>query len=159
MERIKSFTIDHTKLKAGVYVSRKDFVGNEILTTFDIRLKKPNVDQVITPESIHSMEHLAATYLRNHNTYGEKTIYFGPMGCLTGVYWVVAGDYTSRDVLCVLRDLFEYISTYTGEIPGASPVECGNYTMMDLEQTKRDAQEFLINTLQNISEDQLEYPA
>ena len=131
MQKVVSFTIDHTKLLTGVYVSRIDAIGQESVTTFDIRVKRPNVDDALTPESIHTLEHLGATFLRNHEVYKDKTVYFGPMGCLTGFYWIVKGNLKSDQVIPVLKELFAFMASFEGNIPGASAVECGNYQLMN----------------------------
>ncbi len=132
MEKITSFTIDHLKLQPGVYVSRKDKVGAETVTTFDLRLTSPNEEPVMNTAEVHTIEHLAATYLRNEPQWKTKVLYFGPMGCRTGFYLLLAGDYTSRDVLPLVLDCFRFIRDYRGEVPGASPKDCGNYLDMNL---------------------------
>jgi S-ribosylhomocysteine lyase len=158
MERIASFTIDHTKLKRGIYVSRRDSIGKETITTFDLRMKVPNHEAVLTPPAAHTIEHIGATFLRNHKTYKEKTIYFGPMGCLTGFYVVVKGDLQSREVLPVIQEMFDHIATFEGEIPGATPVECGNYSLMDLDGAKGEARTYLEETILDIDDAHLIYP-
>ena len=132
MEKITSFTIDHIKLQPGLYVSRKDQVGAETVTTFDLRLTSPNEEPVMNTAEIHTIEHLAATYLRNEPDWKEKVLYFGPMGCRTGFYLLLAGDYSSRDVLQLVQDCFRFIAGFEGEVPGASPKDCGNYLDMNL---------------------------
>lgn len=132
MEKIASFTVDHIRLQPGLYVSRKDAVGQEVVTTFDLRLTSPNEEPPMNTGEIHAIEHLAATYLRNEPTWKEKVLYFGPMGCRTGFYLLLAGEYTSRDVLELVKDCFEFIGDYQGHIPGASAKDCGNYSDMDL---------------------------
>ncbi len=109
MEKIPSFTVDHNKLVRGVYVSRQDRVGSEIITTFDMRMKRPNVEPVVDVPTLHAMEHLAATFLRNHEEWKERVIYFGPMGCRTGNYLIIAGDVTSLDIQPLLIELFEFL--------------------------------------------------
>ena len=158
MEKITSFTIDHIKLLKGVYVSRKDLFGNETITTFDIRMTKPNGEPVMNTAEIHTIEHLAATYLRNHKEYGKKTVYFGPMGCRTGFYLLLSGDYASRDILPLLTDMFEFIASYYDEVPGANAKDCGNYLDMNLPMANYLAKKFLNDVLYNISEEQLFYP-
>jgi S-ribosylhomocysteine lyase len=158
MKQIASFTIDHMKLLRGVYVSRKDTVGSEVLTTFDIRMTRPNFEPVMNTAEIHAIEHLAATYLRNHASFGSKVIYFGPMGCRTGFYLILAGDYESRDIVPLLIETFEFIRDYKGEIPGATPTGCGNYLDMNLNMAKYLANRFLNETLYNISDEHLIYP-
>lgn len=132
MEKITSFTIDHLKLKPGLYVSRKDKVGTETVTTLDLRLTKPNEEPVMNTAEVHTIEHLAATYLRNDPVWKQKVLYFGPMGCRTGFYLLLAGDYESKDVLELVKDCFCYIGEFTGDVPGASAKDCGNYLDMNL---------------------------
>ena len=126
MEKITSFTIDHIKLQPGLYVSRKDKVGNETVTTFDLRLTSPNEEPVMNTAEMHTMEHLAATYLRNEPNWKEKVLYFGPMGCRTGFYLLLSGDLTSEDALPLVRDCFSFIADFEGDVPGASAKDCGN---------------------------------
>lgn len=132
MEKITSFTIDHIKLQPGLYVSRKDTVGAETVTTFDLRLTSPNEEPVMNTAEIHTVEHLAATYLRNEPQWKDKVLYFGPMGCRTGFYLLLAGDYTSKEVLSLVKSCFAFIGDYHGEVPGASAKDCGNYLDMNL---------------------------
>lgn len=158
MEKITSFTIDHIKLQPGVYVSRKDSVGNQIITTFDIRMTSPNEEPVMNTAELHAIEHLAATFLRNHPLFGQKVIYWGPMGCRTGNYLLLAGDYESRDIVPLMIETFEFIRDYEGEIPGASPRDCGNYLDMNLNMAKYLAKKYLNEVLYHITEDRLVYP-
>jgi len=158
MKQIASFTIDHMKLLRGVHVSRKDKVGTEVLTTFDIRMTRPNFEPVMNTAEIHTIEHLAATYLRNHPDYADKTIYFGPMGCRTGFYLILAGDYQSKDIISLLKDMFEFIKDFEGEVPGASAEGCGNYLDMNLNMAKYLANRFLEEILYSITEAKLIYP-
>ena len=132
MEKIASFTVNHLTLRPGVYVSRKDHVGAEVVTTFDLRMTAPNLEPVLNTAEVHSIEHLGATYLRNHPEYKDKTIYFGPMGCRTGFYLILAGDLESKDIVDLLVSMFRFIRDYEGEIPGASPRDCGNYLDLNL---------------------------
>jgi S-ribosylhomocysteine lyase len=159
MKPIASFTIDHTRLLPGVYVSRKDKVGGEVITTFDIRMTRPNYEPVMMPGDIHAIEHLGATYLRNHRDYEDKIIYFGPMGCRTGFYLLLAGDYKSADIVPLLTEMFEFIRDYEGEIPGATPEGCGNYSDMDLNLAKFYAGRYLNNVLYVIDDNMLNYPS
>ncbi len=159
MKQIASFTIDHMKLLRGVYVSRKDKIGSEIITTFDIRMTRPNFEPVMNTGEVHAIEHLAATYLRNHAVFADKTVYFGPMGCRTGFYLLLGGDYTSRDIIPLLTEMFEFISSFEGEIPGASAENCGNYSDMNLPLAKSYAKRFLDEVLYQIDEEHLNYPA
>lgn len=160
MKKIPSFTIDHTRLSRGIFVSRKDTTpGGNVLTTFDIRMKLPNREPALDPRAIHTIEHLAATFLRNHPQWSNRIIYWGPMGCLTGNYLIVSGDYVSSDILPLMVETFRFIADFEGEIPGATPQDCGNYTFNDLPQAKAEAVAFLQNTLLNPSEENLNYPA
>lgn len=158
MEKIKSFTIDHIKLQRGVYVSRVDHLGSEIITTFDIRMTKPNDEPVMNTAEMHTIEHLAATFLRNHPDYSKKTIYFGPMGCRTGFYLLLGGTYESKDIIPLLISCFEFIRDFSGEVPGAAPKDCGNYLDMNLPMAKFLANKFLNKVLYSITQAQLIYP-
>ena len=158
MEKIASFTIDHIKLEPGVYVSRKDTVGAEVITTFDLRMTSPNDEPVMNTAEMHTIEHLAATFLRNHAVYGSKTIYFGPMGCRTGFYLLLAGDYESADIIPLLQEMFLFIRDYEGEVPGAAARDCGNYLDMNLPMAKYLAGKFYDEVLEDIREEQLVYP-
>lgn len=158
MEKITSFTIDHIRLIPGLYVSRKDKVGAETITTFDIRMTSPNDEPVMNTAEVHTIEHLAATFLRNHADYKDKTIYFGPMGCRTGFYLLLAGDYESRDIVPLMIELYEFIRDYKDEVPGASPMDCGNYLDMNLGMANYLAGRYLDNVLYNIDDSRLIYP-
>ncbi|MBD5089672.1 MAG: S-ribosylhomocysteine lyase [Clostridiales bacterium] len=158
MKPIISFTINHLKLLPGVYVSRKDTIGAETITTFDIRMTRPNFEPVMNTAEVHTIEHLAATFLRNHSVYGEKTIYFGPMGCRTGFYLLLAGDYSSKDIVPLMIELFTFIRDFEGEVPGAAAFNCGNYLDMNLPMAKFLAGKFLDEILTNIDDAHLEYP-
>ena len=158
MEKIASFTIDHLKLLPGVYVSRKDNVGGSVVTTFDIRMTRPNFEPVMITAEMHTIEHLAATFLRNHKEYGDKTVYFGPMGCRTGFYLLLAGDYESKDIIELMGELFRFIKDYRDEVPGASAKDCGNYLDMNLPMANYLADKFLREVLNNIEEERLIYP-
>ncbi len=158
MEKITSFTIDHIKLQPGVYVSRKDSVGAEVITTFDLRMTSPNEEPVMNTAEMHTIEHLAATFLRNHKEYGKKTIYFGPMGCRTGFYLLLAGDYSSRDIVPLMVELYEFIRDFKDEVPGASAKDCGNYLDMNLGMANYLADRFLNQVLYHIDDSRLEYP-
>lgn len=158
MEKITSFTIDHIRLIPGVYVSRKDPVGSETITTFDIRMTSPNDEPVMNTAEMHTIEHLAATFLRNHKDFGSKIIYFGPMGCRTGFYLLLAGDYESEDILELLRELFTFIADFKGEVPGASAKDCGNYLDMNLPMANYLARKYLAEVLTDISKERLVYP-
>ncbi len=158
MEKITSFTIDHIKLQPGVYVSRKDSVGKEVITTFDLRMTSPNEEPVMNTAEMHTIEHLAATFLRNHKEYGKKTIYFGPMGCRTGFYLLLAGDYSSKDIVPLMVELYEFIRDFKDEVPGASAKDCGNYLDMNLGMANYLADRFLNNVLYHIDDSRLIYP-
>ncbi|WP_027207614.1 S-ribosylhomocysteine lyase [Butyrivibrio fibrisolvens] len=158
MEKIASFTVNHLKLVPGVYVSRRDTVGEEVITTFDLRMTAPNKEPVMNTAEIHTIEHIGATFLRNDKEFGDRTIYFGPMGCRTGFYLVLAGDLDSRDIVDLLTRLFEFIRDFEGDIPGAAARDCGNYLDQNLAMANFLAARYLDNVLYNISEDQLVYP-
>jgi len=159
MEKITSFTIDHLRLIPGVYVSRKDPVGDTIVTTFDIRMTSPNDEPVMNTADIHAIEHLGATFLRNHPAFGSKTIYFGPMGCRTGFYLLLAGDYESADIVNLLIEMYEFIRDYEGEVPGATPKDCGNYLDISLPMAKWLSRRYLDEVLYDISAERLVYPS
>lgn len=158
MEKITSFTVDHIKLEPGIYVSRKDHVGQEVITTFDLRMTSPNDEPVMNTAEMHTIEHLAATYLRNHPQYKDKTIYFGPMGCRTGFYLLLAGDYESKDIVKLITELYEFIRDFKDEVPGACAKDCGNYLDMNLGMANYLAKRYLEQTLYNIDEAHLIYP-
>nr|WP_294525306.1 S-ribosylhomocysteine lyase [uncultured Blautia sp.] len=158
MEKITSFTIDHIKLQPGVYVSRKDKAGDSVITTFDIRMTSPNEEPVMNTAELHTIEHLAATFLRNHPVFGPKMIYWGPMGCRTGNYLLLNGDYESRDIVPLMIETFEFIRDFEGEVPGASPKDCGNYLDMNLGMAKYLAKKYLEQVLYDIRPDRLVYP-
>ena len=157
MKKITSFTIDHIKLQPGLYVSRKDKVGAETVTTFDLRLTKPNDEPVMNTAEVHTIEHLAATYLRNEQTWKDKVLYFGPMGCRTGFYLLLTGDYMSKDVVPLVLDCFRFIRDYRGEVPGASPKDCGNYLDMNLSMANYWGRKYAA-LLENIDDNRLVYP-
>lgn len=158
MEKIASFTIDHIKLQPGVYVSRKDHIGAEVITTFDLRMTSPNEEPVMNTAEVHTIEHLGATFLRNHPVYGSKTVYFGPMGCRTGFYLLLAGDLSSADIVPLMIEMYEFIRDYKGEVPGASPRDCGNYLDMNLGMANWLAKRYLENVLYGIDDSRLVYP-
>lgn len=157
MKKIASFTIDHIKLLPGLYVSRKDHVGEETITTFDIRMTKPNGEPVMNTAEMHTIEHLAATFLRNHAQYADKTVYFGPMGCRTGFYLLLAGDYESKDIVPLMQEMFAFIRDFHEEVPGASAKDCGNYLDMNLPMANYLANRFLTEVLYDIKPEQLVY--
>ena len=159
MEKIASFTVDHIRLLRGIYVSRTDKTpSGDILTTFDIRMTEPNRQDPLKGGTLHTIEHLAATYLRNHPQWKEQIVYWGPMGCCTGNYLIVSGAYTSAEILPLIRETFEFIAGYDGEIPGATPRDCGNYSYMDLENARIEARCYIDEVLTNPAEENLTYP-
>lgn len=157
MEKIASFTVDHLRLQRGIYVSRVDKVGDETITSFDIRMKVPYKEPVLGSAEIHTIEHLAATYLRN-SEWSRQVIYWGPMGCMTGNYLILAGEYSSEDIVPLIVELFEFIVEFEGEIPGASAVECGNFYNNNLPMAKYEAQKYLEEVLYQLTPENLEYP-
>ena len=159
MEKIASFTINHLKLLRGIYVSRVDTLPNgDVITTFDIRMKQPNREPAVSQSALHTIEHLAATYLRNQPEWKDKVIYWGPMGCCTGNYLLMSGKLTSKDILPLMQDTFRFIAEYEGSIPGATARDCGNYTLNNLPMAKWEARKYLIEVLENIKDENLEYP-
>ena len=158
MEKITSFTIDHLRLIPGLYVSRIDQVAGHPVTTFDIRMTNPNEEPVMNTAEVHTIEHLAATFLRNHETYADKTIYFGPMGCRTGFYLLLAGEYTSRDIVPLMIEMFTFIADFEGDVPGACAKDCGNYLDMNLPMARYLARKYLRDVLTDITDQQLLYP-
>ena len=158
MEKIASFTIDHIKLQPGIYVSRKDFVGREVITTFDLRMTSPNEEPVMNTAEVHTIEHLGATFLRNHKDFSDKVIYFGPMGCRTGFYLLLAGNYESKEIVPLITEMFIFIRDFRDEVPGASAKDCGNYLDMNLNMANWLADRYLNHVLFNISEERLVYP-
>lgn len=158
MEKITSFTIDHIKLIPGVYVSRVDYVAGNPITTFDLRMTSPNDEPVMNTAEMHTVEHLAATFLRNHAEYKDKTIYFGPMGCRTGFYLLLAGEYESKDIVPLMVEMFNFIANFYDEVPGASAKDCGNYLDMNLPMARYIAKKYLDEVLTGITEERLVYP-
>ena len=158
MEKITSFTIDHIRLIPGVYVSRKDQAGDSCITTFDLRMTSPNDEPVMNTAEVHTIEHLGATFLRNHPVYGSRVIYFGPMGCRTGFYLLLAGDYESSDIVNLMIEMYEFIRDFEGEVPGASPRDCGNYLDQNLPMARFLAKKYLAEALEHPTEKNLNYP-
>lgn len=158
MEKIPSFTIDHLHLQRGIYVSRKDSVGGDTVTTFDIRMKEPNREPALGQGAIHTIEHLAATFLRSHPQWGERIVYWGPMGCLTGNYLLMRGDLEPEDIVTLMRETFAFMAEYEGEIPGAAPQDCGNWLLHDLPMAKWESAKYLHEVLEQITPDNLHYP-
>ena len=158
MEKLTSFTIDYLRLLPGVYVSRKDMVGDRVVTTFDIRMTRPNFEPVINTAELHAIEHLGATFLRNHKEWGKNILYFGPMGCRTGFYLLLNGDYESKDIVSLLKEMFTFIKDFEGEVPGACAKDCGNYLDINLPMAKYVAAKYLNEVLTDITKDRLVYP-
>ena len=159
MEKIASFTVDHLRLVPGVYVSRVDQVAGNPITTFDLRMTRPNKEPVMNTAEVHTIEHLATTFLRNHAEYADKTIYFGPMGCRTGFYLILAGSYKSKDIVPLLKEMYTFMAEFEGEVPGAAAKDCGNYLDMNLPMAKYLSKKYLTEVLENITDEQLNYPA
>lgn len=159
MEKIPSFTIDHNRLFRGIYVSRKDVVGDDMVTTFDIRMKEPNREPALHPGALHTIEHLAATYLRNDAEWKDRIVYWGPMGCLTGNYLLMKGDLQSRDIVGLMQRTFRFVAEFYGEVPGAAPQDCGNYLLHDLPMARLEARKYLEEVLEKITDANLTYPS
>ena len=160
MKKIASFTVNHLDLPRGVYVSRRDVTpSGDVLTTFDVRMTEPNRQPSLSPQGLHAMEHLAATFLRNHKEWGERVVYWGPMGCCTGNYFILNGEYEPRDILPLLRETFGFIAGFEGEVPGATPRDCGNYSFMNLDEARTAARRYLDEVLAAPTEANLVYPA
>lgn len=158
MDKIPSFTINHEKLLPGIYVSRKDNIGNEVITTFDIRMKAPNREPALHPGALHTIEHLAATYLRNDPEWKDKIVYWGPMGCLTGNYLLLKGDLESHDIVELMKRTFRFVADFDGKIPGAAPKDCGNWLLHDLPMARWESRKYLEETLEHLTEERLNYP-
>lgn len=158
MKKIPSFTIDHIRLLRGVFVSRQDDVNGEVITTFDVRMKEPNREPALGQGALHTIEHLAATYLRNEPTWKDKIIYWGPMGCLTGNYLLMKGNLTPQDILPLMQETFRFIATYEGEIPGATAKDCGNYLLQDLPMARWEAKKYLEEVLLQMTDANMKYP-
>ncbi len=158
MEKIPSFTINHNKLLRGIYVSRKDEVGGDVVTTFDIRMKEPNREPALHPGALHTIEHLAATYLRNDAEWADRVVYWGPMGCLTGNYLLLKGDLEPRDIVPLMQRTFAFIAAFEGDVPGAAPQDCGNYLLHDLPMARLEAAKFLREVLERMTDDNMAYP-
>jgi S-ribosylhomocysteine lyase len=158
MGKIASFQVDHLRLKPGVYVSRRDQFKDVVLTTFDLRFKEPNKEPVIDQPALHTIEHLCATFMRNHKEWGPKTVYFGPMGCRTGFYIILEGSYESSGILPLLIEMFDWVEKFEGAIPGAAPAECGNWRDQNLDMAKWECRKYN-KILKNPSKENLEYPS
>ena len=158
MERIASFQVDHIRLNRGIYISRIDEINGNYLTSFDIRMKLPNREPVINIAELHTMEHLGATFLRNHSVWKEKIVYFGPMGCRTGFYLILKGKLESKDIVELMKELYKFMAEFKGDIPGATAIECGNYLDQNLPMANYEAKKYLEETLENLGEENLNYP-
>lgn len=158
MEKIASFTVNHLTLLPGVYVSRHDNFNGADITTFDIRMTRPNFEPVMNTAEIHTIEHLGATFLRNHSEFGSKIVYFGPMGCRTGFYMLIAGKYTSAQIVPLVKDMFAFMADFKGDVPGACARDCGNFRDMNLPMANYLADKFLREVLNNIDNSRLVYP-
>ena len=158
MDKIPSFTIDHNRLLRGIYVSRKDNVGGEVVTTFDIRMKEPSREPALHPGALHTIEHLAATYLRNDPEWKDCIVYWGPMGCLTGNYLLMKGDLKSEDIVELMKRTFNFVANFEGEIPGAAPKDCGNWLLHDLPMARWEARKYVDEVLENAQPANLNYP-
>ncbi len=143
MDLIPSFQVDHTKIVPGIFESRVDILGKEFATTFDIRMKKPNIQPAIHPNAMHTIEHIIATFLRNDKEWKNRIIYWGPMGCLTGCYLIVKGRPKAEELLPLMIRAFEYCSNYDDVVPGANAVNCGNYILHDINMARYEAAEYL----------------
>ena len=157
MDKIPSFQIDHTRLLPGIYVSRKDRVGDEVITTFDIRMKAPNREPALGQGALHTIEHLAATYLRNDAEWKDRVIYWGPMGCLTGNYLLLRGDLESADIVALMQRTFAFVADYEGVVPGTTARDCGNYLLHDLPMARYEARCYL-EVLEHLTSERLQYP-
>ena len=158
MEKIPSFTINHNLLLRGIYVSRKDTIGGDTVTTFDIRMKEPNREPALHPGALHTIEHLAATYLRNDPEWKDNIVYWGPMGCLTGNYLLMKGDLQPSDIVELMKRTFSFVASFEGEVPGAAPKDCGNYLLHDLPMARLEARRYLEEVLERITDDNMVYP-
>lgn len=158
MNKIASFTVNHLTLLPGIYVSRKDHVGTETITTFDLRMTRPNYEPVMNTAEVHTLEHLGATFLRNHPVWKDKVVYFGPMGCRTGFYLILAGDYESKDIVDLMKEMYVFMKDFDGEVPGACARDCGNYLDMNLPMARFVAERYYNEVLCNINEERLVYP-
>ncbi|MCC8174050.1 MAG: S-ribosylhomocysteine lyase [Odoribacter sp.] len=158
MKKIPSFTIDHNRLLRGIYVSRKDYIGGDVVTTFDIRMKEPNREPALGYGELHTIEHLAATYLRNHPEWGKRIVFWGPMGCCTGNYFLMQGDLKSEDIVELMKETFRFIADFEGDVPGVAVADCGNYLLHNLPMAKYEAKKYVEEVLEQIREENLNYP-
>lgn len=158
MNKIPSFSINHEALLRGIYVSRKDYIGDEVVTTFDIRMKEPNREPALGAGALHTIEHLAATFLRNHKEWGDKIVYWGPMGCATGNYLLMKGDLQPRDIEGVLLETFRFVRDFEGEVPGAAPRDCGNYLLHDLPMARYESARYVSEVLEVMEDKNRVYP-
>ncbi len=158
MKKIASFTVNHIDLLPGIYVSRIDTVGEYTITTYDLRMKRPNLEPVLNTAEIHAIEHIGATYLRNHPYFADETIYFGPMGCRTGFYLILKGERSSKDIAPLITELFEFVANFQDEIPGASARDCGNYLDLNLPMANYEAKKYVDTVLHQLTDANLNYP-
>lgn len=156
MEKIKSFTVNHLILEPGIYVSRTDLIENTPLISYDLRLTRPNKEPVMNTAEIHTIEHLGATYMRNHPVLKDDVIYFGPMGCRTGFYFIMKGIHSNQTVYDFIKDTFAFIATYEGEIPGAAAKDCGNYLDQNLSMANYYSERY-VNDLNQLTDISFEY--
>ena len=158
MKKIASFTVNHLDLLPGIYISRIDTIGDHQITTYDLRMKRPNLEPVLNTAEIHAIEHIGATYLRNHPSFADETIYFGPMGCRTGFYLILKGNRSSKEIAPLITDLFEFVAQFADEIPGATARDCGNYLDLNLPMANYEAKKYLEETLRHLTDAHLTYP-
>ncbi len=158
MKKIASFTVNHLDLLRGIYVSRIDYVAETPVTTYDLRMKRPNLEPVLNNAEIHAIEHIGATFLRNHPIFANEVIYFGPMGCRTGFYLILKGNRSSQDIAPLITEMFDFVAQFKGEIPGASPRDCGNYLDLNLPMANYEAKKYLEETLLHLTDQNLNYP-
>ena len=158
MKKIPSFSINHDDLLRGIYVSRKDYIGENAVTTFDIRMKEPNREPALGYGELHTIEHLAATFLRNHPVWGEKIVFWGPMGCCTGNYFLMQGDLEASDIVPLMRETFAFIASFDGEVPGMKSRDCGNYLLHNLPMARWESQKYLDEVLNCIKQENMSYP-
>ena len=158
MEKIASFAVNHLVLEPGVYLSRRDVTPKgDVISTYDIRMTTPNREPALEPPALHTIEPLAATWRRNHQVWGPRMVYGGPMGCCTGNYLILSGEYSTREIAAVMLEMMDWIAAFDGEIPGATARDCGNYTFNNLEGARAAAKKYADGTLRGITDDHLSY--
>ena len=158
MEKIASFQIDHLRLKRGIYVSRVDKFGDTVITTFDLRMKEPNNEPVMDVPALHTLEHLGATFLRSHPQWKDRTVYFGPMGCRTGLYMVLEGQLDSPAVVPLVQEFLKWTLAFRGDVPGATAIECGNWRDQNLDMAQWEARKYLNEVVASPRPENLNYP-